>query len=226
MELARDLLGPALAPSFAILDELRDRGDIPDTTIPVLEDRLGAATCICGEQLQGSAEEAVHRREHIQSLIDQARHGDAARAVATNLYFASTDLQAPSGSRGTWASLYDSTAARRDALEETRKSLGQLQASLEAELAQVPDADVDSLRRHRNDCQRQRDRFNSLRSRLSNELTNTAQELANERNRREALLRRQNTGQRLMAELEVAQDLENILNNAYDRLDQRGVGQS
>ena len=218
LELARDLLGPALAPSFAILDELRDRGDIPDTTIPVLEDRLGAATCICGEPLQGNAEEAVHRREHIQSLIDQARHGDAARAVATNLYFASTDLQAPSGSRGTWASLYDSTAARRDALEETRKSLGQLQASLEAELAQVPDADVDSLRRHRNECQRQRDRFNSMRSRLSNELTNTAQELANERNRREALLRRQNTGQRLMAELEVAQDLENILNNAYDRL--------
>ena len=57
-----------------------------------------------------------------------------------------------------------------------------------------------------------------MRSRLSNELTNTVQELANERNRREALLRRQNTGQRLMAELDVAQDLENILNNAYERL--------
>ena len=218
VELARDLLAPALAPSFAILDELRDRGDIPDTTIPVLEDRLSAAICICGEQLQGDSKDAVYRREHVQSLIDQARHGDAARAVATNLYFASTDLQAPSGNPGTWTSLYATTAERRDTLDETRKNLGQLQASLEAELDQVPDADVDGLRRHRNECQGQRDRFNSLRSRFSNELANTRQELANERNRREALLRRQNTGQRLVAELEVAQDLENVLNNAYDRL--------
>ena len=168
--------------------------------------------------MQGTEREAVYRREHIRSLIEQARHGDAARAVATNLYFASSDLQAPSGNRATWASLYDSTAATRDSLGETSKNLGQLQASLEAELRQVPDADVDSLRRHRNECQRQRDKFNSLRSRLRNELDNTAQELANERNRREALLRRQSTGQRLMAELEVAQDLENVLNNTYDRL--------
>ena len=38
------------------------------------------------------------------------------------------------------------------------------------------------------------------------------------RNRSQALLRRQGTGQRLMAELDVAQDLENVLQNAYDRL--------
>ena len=218
LELARDLLAPALAPSLAILDELRDRGDIPDTTIPVLEDRLNAPTCICGEELQGDAAAAIHRREHIQRLVEQARHGDMTKAVATNLYFASSDLQAVSGDRGTWASLYSATAQRRDTLEETRKSLGQLQASLETELQQVPDADIDSLRRYRNECQTQRDKYNSLRSRMRNELDNTAQELANERNRREALLRRQSAGERLMAELEVAQDLENVLNNSYDRL--------
>ena len=218
LELARDLLAPVLAPGFSILDELRDRGDIPDTTIPVLEDRLNSSTCICGEQLQGDASEVVHRREHIQNLIDQARHGDAVRTIAANLYFASSDLQPPSDNRGTWTALFDSTAQKRDNLEDTSRKLGQLQASLEAELVQIPDADVDKLRRHRNECQSQRDKFNALRSRLQTESDNTAQELANERNRREALLRRQNTGQRLMAELEVAQDLENVLNNAYDRL--------
>ena len=218
LDLVRDLLAPALAPSFAILNELRDNGDIPDTTVPVLVDRLSADTCICGEQLKGDEADAVHRRDHIQELIDQARYGDAAKRVATNLLFASDDLQVHSGTRETWVSLYDRTARRREDLQQNRDGLGELQASLEAELAQVPDADVDGLRRHRNDCQRKRDDFNGLRNRLRPELENTSQEMANTRNRREALLRRQGTGQMLMAELEVAQDLESVLSNAYNRL--------
>ena len=218
LELARDLLAPALAPGFALLDELRDKGDIPDTTIPVLEERLMATTCICGEELQGDASEIIHRREHIQNLIDQARQGDAVRTIATNILFASSDLRAPSGNQDKWSSKYNNIAQRRDSLKDTRQNLGQLQASLEAELLQVPDADVDELRRHRNESRKQRDRFNSLRSRKQNELDNTARKLADERNRREALLRREKIGHRLQAELDVAQDLENSLNNAYHRL--------
>ena len=188
LALVRDLLAPALAPSFAILNELRDNGDIPDTTIPVLVDRLDADTCICGEQLKGDNPDAVHRRAQIQELIDQARYGDAAKRVATNLLFASDDLQIDPGAQENWVSLYDSMARRREGLQQNREGLGELQASLEAELAQVPDADVDGLRRHRNECQRKRDEFNGLRNRLSLELENTSQELANTRNRREALL--------------------------------------
>src|SRR5262249_54873655 len=49
--LARDLLAPVLAPAFAQLETLRDKGKIPNATIPVLEDRLDAGECICGETL-------------------------------------------------------------------------------------------------------------------------------------------------------------------------------
>ena len=77
---------------------------------------------------------------------------------------------------------------------------------------------MDELRRYRNECRTQRDRFHSSRIRKQNELDSTTQDLADERNRREALLRREKIGQRLQAELDVAQDLENILNKAYDRL--------
>ena len=134
MELARDLLAPVLAPSFAILDDLRDRGDIPDTTIPVLEDRLGADICICGEQLQGDTTDAIHRRKHIQRIIDQAQHGDASRTAATNLYFASGDLRTTPPRNSSWHSLYNAAARKREDLQQTRSNLGELQASLETEL--------------------------------------------------------------------------------------------
>lgn len=218
LELGRDLLYPALAPGIAVLDELRGRGDIPDTTIPILEDRLKSDACICGESLQGHDEEVLHRRQHIQGLIDDAIHGDAIRKVATNLYFSLGELQPTGGSRSTWADLYGRIAARREELQSTRKRLGELQASLESELKQVQDIDLDGLRRHRNECQGQRDRFNATRSRLRVELDNVTQQLANERNRQEALLRRQGMGQRLMAEFGVAQDLEGVLDRAYQKL--------
>ena len=130
MALARDLLAPALESSFAMLDDLHDKGDIPDSTIPVLEDRLKSATCICGEQLQGDAIEIIHRREHIQNLIDQALQGDAINRIATNLLFNSSDLRVSSMHRGNWTALYDRIARRRDDLKENRESLGELLARL------------------------------------------------------------------------------------------------
>ena len=218
LSLARDLLAPALAPGFAILDELRGRGQIPDTTIPVLKDRLTASICICGEDLQSDSGDVTRRREHIQNLIDQAHHGEETKTIATNLFFASADLQTNPKNGNSWISLYSTTASRREDLNNTRNSFGETLANREAELGQIPDANIDGLRQHRNLCQKQRDDFHALRNRLNNQLSNSRQELSNERNRRQALLGRQGTGQRLMAEHQVAQDLENILNKTYERL--------
>ena len=94
--------------------------------------------------LQGGGIDVIHRREHIQDLIEKARGGDAAKTVATNLYFASEDLKAHPQYGDTWTSLYDKMATRRETLKQTRDKLGELQASLEAELEQLPDVDVDS----------------------------------------------------------------------------------
>ena len=49
--LSRDLLAPVLEKSLEKLNELRAQGKIPNATIPVLEERLKATICICGESL-------------------------------------------------------------------------------------------------------------------------------------------------------------------------------
>ena len=218
LELTRDLLVPTLASSFAFLDELRDRGDIPNSTIPVLQDLLRAEICICGERLDGESSDVAHRKEHIQGLIDRAQYNDAAKSIATNLYFASSDLQPEEPNSSSWLTLFSDVAGRRDGYELDRKNLGTLLASLEAQIEMVPATDIDEVRRHRNFCRERRDHFNGLRMQCRQRLAQATQDLANARNRREALLRRLEAGQLLVAELEAASDLEAVLNSTYNRL--------
>ena len=167
LELTRDLMAPSLASGFAFLNGLRGRGDIPNSTIPVLQDLLSTETCICGERLEGASLDAAHRREHIQGLIDRARFNDAAKSIATNLYFESSDLQTPRLDNNSWVALYNEMAGKREEYDLTRRDLGTLQASLDVQLQQVPDTDIDEVRRHRNFCRERRDHFNSLRNSVS-----------------------------------------------------------
>ena len=217
-ELVRDLMAPSLASGFAFLNELRGRGDIPNSTIPVLQELLRGETCICGERLEGESSDPAHRREHIQGLIDRARYNDAAKSIATNLYFASSDLQTPPMNSSSWATLYNEVVAKREGYNLDRDHLGKLQASLDIQLQQVPDTDIDEVRRHRNFCRERRDHFNGLNIRCQQQLAQATQDLSNARNRREALLRRHTAGQLLVAELEAASDLEAVLNSTYARL--------
>ena len=217
-ELTRDLMAPCLAEGLAFLNELRGRGDIPNSTIPVLQDILSADSCICGEQLQGKSSDATHRKEHIQELIDRARHNDTAKTIATNLYFASSDLQPPTVHENTWLGLFNELAAKREEYDLNRRELGALQASLDVQFQQVQDTDIDEVRRHRNFCRERRDHFNTLKIRLQQQLNQANRDLSNARNSRAALLRRHSAGQILVAELEAATDLEAILNTTYSRL--------
>ena len=133
LELTRDLMVPTLMSSFAFLNELRDRVDIPNSTIPVLQDLLRADKCICGERLDGGSSDVVHRREHIQGLIDRARYNDAAKSIATDLYFASSDLQPGGVNSSSWVKLVSDVAGRREEYDLERRNLGVLSASLEAQ---------------------------------------------------------------------------------------------
>ena len=218
LELTRDLMAPSLASGFAFLNELRGRGDIPNSTIPVLQDILSSDTCICGERLEGKASDAAHRREHIQGLIDRARNNDAAKSIATNLYFASSDLQPPPVHENSWVTLFNEVAGKREEYDLNRRELGTLQASLDVQFQQVRDTDIDEVRRHRNFCRERRDHFNGLKIRFQQQLDQASQDLSNARNSQTALLRRHSAGQLLVAELEAASDLEAVLNSTYARL--------
>ena len=164
--------------AVAVLDELRDQGKIPNSTIPVLEERLNGATCICGEPILGHDEDAVRRREHIKMLIDQSQKADALQSTITDLYFGSRPLQLGLVSTDQmWISQFKKVADHRDELEVERDRLGQQQKALEARIDQIPDNDIQGLRQTRSHFREQRDRFNAARARYRTDLANVNQQL-------------------------------------------------
>ena len=219
LTLSRELMAPAIASSIAKLDELRDQGQIPNSTIPVLEERLDASTCICGEHLVGHDSDAERRRDHIKMLIHDSRKADDLQSVVTDLYYASRpfqlDLVPP---ERTWEALYDDIASNRDELMKRRENAGRVMKALEAMVAQIPDSDLQGMRQTRNQFRDQRDRYNRDRSRYETELSNVKRDSAKLQGEYRHLLSQQERGVRIMADLEVAQDILTVLQNAYRRL--------
>ena len=219
LALSRELMAPVVESSLAKLDELRDQGKIPNSTIPVLEERLGTSTCFCGEPIEGHDPATARRRHHIESLIEISRKADTLQSTITDLYYASRPLQMDQGSREeSWSSQYDKVAGHRDSLLSEGEQLGRQAKALEARIAQIPDHDIQGLQRTRSYYRDQRDRFNAERTRHRADLDNVGQQHATLQRQYHDLLRQQDKGARFVADLEVAQDIQNVLGRAYERL--------
>src|SRR5581483_4077596 len=204
--IATDLLAPILDRAFGKLEELHDEGKIPNTTIPVLEDRLAAEICICGETLKPGNPEGNRRRGYIQKLIDDSKRADEIQEVITDLYYGAKILRPVAGTGSRWREEYTKVVKSRDGLQTLRDETGRELRALELQLDPLPDTDIQGLRDTRRQYTYQRDRRLAKQSSVDTQLTGVRREregLTAERNR---LLREQKKGARILSELEVTQD--------------------
>ncbi len=217
--LFRDLLASVLKKSFEKLDELSDHGKLPKTTIPVLEERLTGATCICGESLDQHSEDGQRRRAHIERLISESRETDELQTRLTGLYFGSLELKPIEVTHEQhWIAEYKRNAIHRDELETRRKELEKTLASLEVQLEDIGDTNIQELRATRQDYINKRDSLNDTRIEHEREL-----ELLQERQRsltasRNNLRRKDRREKRISDRLEVTRDIEQILKNSYNQI--------
>ncbi len=214
--LATDLLAPVLDQGFAKLDALHDQGKIPNTTIPVLEDRLSAEICICGETLQPGDPDGHRRRQHIQKIIDDSQRSDEIQEVITDLYYGAKSLQPVGGSP--WLDDYEKVVKSRDGLQTLREETGREFRALELQLDSLPDTDIQGLRETRRQYMDQRDRCLAKRSALETQLLGLRREREGLTIERDRLLREQKKGARILSELEVTQDVTRVLQSSYDRI--------
>ena len=219
LSLSRDLLAPVLIKGLRKLNELRDQGKIPNTTLPVLEERLRGSTCICGETLDLNDTNGKRRRAHIQNLIDESRKADALQSRLTDLHFGSTSLQPDQVTDNErWLAEYAKVVERRDELGIMHQEQGKRLKALEAQLDDIPDTNIQGLRETKRLYMEQRDRFNAARSRYEAQLEGLRKEREGRVLQRENLLREQKKGARILAELEITQDVERVLRNSYERI--------
>ena len=217
--IATDLLAPVLSRAFEKLEELHDQGKIPNTTIPVLEERLSAQICICGETLEPGGPGGDKRRAHIQKLINDSQRADEIQEIVTDLYYGAKPLQTSGnvGSSG-WLDDYKKVVERRDGLQALRDEAGRKLRALELELDAIPDTDIQGLRETRRQYKDQRDRYLSKQSAIETQLTGLRRDREELETERDRLLREQKRGARVLAELEVTQDVMRVLQSAYDRI--------
>ena len=219
MSLSRDLMSSVLEKGLSKLDELRDQRKIPNITLPVLEERLKNVSCICGESLDEYNQEGNRRRNHILHLIEESRKSDSLQHSITDLYFASRTLQQfPNTENRLWLNEYNSVFKRRDELQTLRENQGKRLSALEAKLDDIPDIDIQGLRRTENEYNDQRDRFQRTLVKNETHLSRLKEEQLSLSAQRDNLLRKQRKGDRILAQLEVSQDVKLVLERSYDRI--------
>ncbi|MGD9730190.1 MAG: hypothetical protein AB7V39_27950, partial [Nitrospiraceae bacterium] len=152
---------------------------------------------------------------HIQKLIDDSLRADEIQEIVTELYFGSKPFE-PDGSA--WLEDYKKIVERRDGLKILRDDAGRKFRALELELDSLPDTDVQGLREARRQYNEQRDRNLSRRSSIETQLHGLHGERDQLKSDLERLLREQKKGAKILAELEVTQDVSRVLQNAYDRI--------
>ena len=217
--LARDILAPVLREAFDQLKALHDKGKIPNTTIPVLEERLATYLCICGESLHDDGAAGTKRRDHIGALIENSRKNDQIQEVVTDLYYGSKSLEQRSGDTDhQWMTLYTKVVEQRLALQTLREEEGRKLKSLEVQLDNLPDTDIQGLRETQRQYRDQRDRFNAEKAKIETQIDNLRKVRLRLEGERDKLLRAQKRGARIISELEVTNDIYSVLENAYQRI--------
>jgi DNA sulfur modification protein DndD len=216
--LAIDVLSPVLTRAFGKLQELKDQHKIPNSTIPVLEDRLASDLCICGESLAEDDSDGRRRREHIRHLIEDSERADEFQEILTSLYFEGKSLQPSEGGRSAWLEDYEKVFRSRSGLENLREEAGREQRAVELQLAAVPDTDIQGLRETRRQYKEQKDRFLSKRSEIETQLSGLKREREQLAHERDRLLREQKKGARILSQLEVTQDVTRVLERSFEQI--------
>lgn len=215
--IATGLLAPIFATAFEKLEELHDQGKIPNTTIPVLQDRLEAEVCICGESLEAGDSSSNERRAHIQKLIDNSRRADEMQEIITGLYYSTKPLE-NEGESGMWLENYGKVFERREGIQELRNKVGRKFRELEVQLDGLPDTDIQGLRKTRGEYKDQRDRYIEKQTKLKTQLEALQDECEELEQKRDRLLREEEKGARVLAGLEVTKDVQKVLENAYKQI--------
>ena len=218
LAIATDLLAPLLGQAFERLDDLREQGKIPSTTIPVLQDRLSAENCICGETLKPGEEGGERRRNHIQKLIEDSRRPDEIQEIMTDLYYDSSTLRGGSVGSSIWLEDYKKVVQRRDGLQILRDETGRRFRSLELELDSLRDTDIKGLRETRRGYQDLRDCHLSRKSTIETQLDALRREQEEQEGKRDRLLRAQKKGMQILAERDVTGDVKRVLESSRQRI--------
>jgi len=218
---AREMLGSKLRIAGNLLDDLRKKGAIPNKTIPILEDRLQHADCICGESLDKTDPDGARRHRHIEELIEESRGADALKAKVSDLYFEGRDLFAAGQTK--WIADYTAAFSDRNTEQHTYDELGRAEANLEAKLDKVKDDNVQQAREMRDTYRARLDEKIPSAARLEQQIRQHRERRVDLERKFQTLSAREDKGRRFNCELTAARDIRGVVERALEIMKTREV---
>lgn len=218
--LDKHLLAEPFSKAKEILERLHAQGEIPIQTIPVLEDRLDYPICICGESLDADNADGKKRRMHIRNLIEENRNRDEIRSKITELYYSAQELLNPAGDR-TWKDEYAAVFERRQNAGERGRQYGEKERAVEVKIDDLPDVDIQQLKAERDHYRDQSRSKQREEVRFGSQLELKRKTLKEAEADYTKLLQKDEKGLKFAAELDVANDLENIMKNSLETMKTR-----
>jgi DNA sulfur modification protein DndD len=217
--IASTLLSTFIEDAEGKLAALNREGVIPSGTIPVLEDCLTKGICVCGDRLDEADAAGAKKRAHIQRLIDENKRSDEHKKILTELFFRSKGWisEAAQTNRG-WIDEYEEVFDERDKAERALEDLYKQKRAIEVRIDALRDTDIQQLRETERHYIAQKERFHGEWVRAQTELRRFESQRAADVARRDKLLSEQGKARRIVAELEVTNDIQTVLKNAYRRI--------
>lgn len=217
-ELSWALLGGRLTEGLAILSGLADRGVIPSTSVPVLQDRLELQRCICGQDLSpGSA-----ARANVESLIETQRAIDQEKEALTALYHRAKSLvyehQAAAEGGGGWAVRFQQLSKSRLSNRRLLEGLKDEIKVYEGKIAGIDERVVEELRAQRDAYRADRSRKEEDRQEAELERRRT-EEAVTELEKKWEQIKAANQKQRTVQKrITVSQDLASVIRGTLNEL--------
>ena len=141
------------------------------------------------------------------------------KELITGLYFRTRDFESDGGPAGrTWLESFAGVEKKRLTLQDLRDSAGRQLRGFELQIDGLPDVNIRGLRNTKQQYLQQRDRFLEKRTSCESKLRNLEQLIAILKEKRGKLLRAQKKSGVVLAQLEVANDVQAILQRAYERI--------
>lgn len=222
--LANRMMAKSFAKSGKMLDELRLKGQIPNKTVPILQDRLEHhPDCICGESLDAKTIDGKKRRDYIEKLIEDSRDADNIKAKVSDLYFLAKPLI--SVQKDNWIEQYSDVFDRRNTLRSVYDEIGKKEAELEARLKKIPDTDVQRLREMRDTYATQLQQEKIEGYKIEEQIKRLKAEKVELENKFRARDARGQRGEKLTRELNAATDLREVFERGLDRIKTQEVKQ-
>ena len=214
------LLSPITEKAYARLSELRDEGQIPNETVPVLKDRLKSMLCICGESLDPLNEDATNRIHYIHNLIQESQGVDETKRVLGDLYVSAAErFDVPSTAlKAKWGSEHRNIITRYELHKKASEEISRKIKSYQKSLSELEDVDLEELENNKSELLKAKESHSESFLETKVDIQTLKKTISNSKTNYDALFKVNQQNDKLKAAVTINDDVIYILESTLERL--------